>query len=219
MLLALVLVLLACAGGGTSKVAPDDEIFRTLGFSVPEAAFFYDSFDKRKVRERCALLDPPPFNRKRRARRASSLTRLRAVPLNENHYAGAVVGGERHGVGVLTIGGPQPGQHDTHSGLFKRGRRHGYAVVEVWEDGESTVYSGEYWNDQQHGHGVLQSMGGTHDVYDGEWLFGSQWGQGRYTSDKWHYAGEWRAGEPHGQGVETDLVNGIKHEVLQHARS
>ncbi len=133
------------------------------------------------------------------------------MPLNEIHFAGGLVGTERHGVGMLTIGGSRPGQHDVHTGLFKRGRRHGYAVVEVWEDDESTVYSGEYWNDQQHGEGVLQSSSG--DVYDGQWLFGSQWGRGRYTTDKWLYTGEWRAGEPHGVGVEVDLVNGVKHEV------
>ncbi len=133
------------------------------------------------------------------------------MPLNENHYVGAMVGTERHGVGVLTIGGAIASQHDVHSGLFKRSRRHGYAVVQVWEDNESTVYSGDYWNDQQHGDGVLQSADG--DVYDGQWLFGSQWGSGRYTSDKWHYTGEWHSGEPHGYGVEIDRVNGIKHEV------
>ncbi len=69
MLSAVVLLLLSCiacasvAADAQSKDANDvDDVFRLLGYSASEDAFYFESFDKRKVRERAAALDPPPLN-------------------------------------------------------------------------------------------------------------------------------------------------------------
>lgn len=175
-----------------ARAAEPDGAWLLLGYSASEDASFWDDPDKAAVRERTATLDPPPAN----------------MGLGEMHYAGARVGSERHGLGVLTLGGSSTTTHDVHAGCFKRNRRTGYAVVEVFDErGQSSVYSGRYWNDLQHGSGVFQS---GEDVYDGQWLFGQQWGRGRYSSAHWTYVGEWVRGEPHGQGVEVSA--GVKHE-------
>jgi hypothetical protein len=179
----------------TDGSAHVDPIFALFGYNVDEESFFLTepTLDKKTLRQLALTLDEPPANLK----------------LNENFYAGARVGSERHGVGTLTIGGPTPTTNNVHLGVFKRHKRQGYSIVEVFEDGVSAVYVGDYWNDKQHGQGIYQSDG---HLYDGQWLFGLQWGAGRYASANWTYVGDWVQGEPDGHGIE--IAGGIQHVGL-----
>jgi hypothetical protein len=204
MMLCIVLILQVISWTAHADWRRVAEIF---GYNQLEDDALYEEWDSVALRKRALEVQSPPFN----------------LLVGDMHYDGGLVGTERHGFGVLTIGGNghhgsvfKPGaarKDDSHVGVFRRNRRHGAAVVEVWNDGDNTsmVYVGDYWNDKQHGYGRLQVSNG--DLYVGSWLYGFQWGYGSYTSLSWSYEGQWVQGEPHGYGKET-FSNGTVREGL-----
>ncbi len=61
-MLIIVIVILSCFDFCACQDSQHDEFSFLLGYNAEEAAFFYETFDKRRVRERAATLDPPPLN-------------------------------------------------------------------------------------------------------------------------------------------------------------
>jgi len=62
------------------------------------------------------------------------------------------------------------------------------------------VYSGEFCQNQPHGHGCFQYLSGNE--YDGQWINGKREGNGVFKySNGDEYAGEWRSDKKDGIGI------------------
>jgi hypothetical protein len=156
---ALLMLLGSCLGErGFGYV--NDSFGQTFGYSEGEAVFFASVVDKRSVRDHGKGLEAPPSN----------------IAQFEAHYAGSLVGSLKHGYGKLIVGGPSPDRHDVYLGTFYNDVRHGYGICEVFDStGNIIVYTGQYFNDKQHGSGSIHTSEGHN--YDGQFLFGLQWGR------------------------------------------
>ena len=93
-----------------------------------------------------------------------------------------------------------PGETITWSGDCVNGKASGEGEV-VWRGSYGVeIYTGEYRNGYENGHGEYTSTDGNR--YRGEWRDGKFFGHGVFAwADGDRYEGEWRDGKPHGDGI------------------
>lgn len=118
---------------------------------------------------------PPPHEGRSHSVRTSPGPASGTAPLPDSQgaiYEGELVGGMRHGKGILTW--PDSRRYE---GQFRKGLFHGMAVMD-WPDGRR--YIGKYEANQKHGEGLFEWPDGRR--YDGQWANGKRHGQGRYVN-------------------------------------
>ena len=133
--------------------------------------------------------------------------------LKNSEYTGAWVQAKIHGYGTIRwLDGSR-----FYTGQLKQNKKHGPGRMECFDPktGQSTVYDGNWKNDQLDGNGSISYPNG--DVYKGMLKNGQPHGQGVFKQGKLMgsgasvYTGEFQGGLKHGYGVLDDIVTGEKY--------
>lgn len=110
-------------------------------------------------------------------------------------YVGSVLGGLRHGQGILKGKDGFP----LYDGQWYMGRRHGYGILS-YNSEQTSRYEGSWKDDHREGKGTMHYPSGN--VYSGEWSKGIKCGVGTML---WHdrgerYIGSWLNDQQNGRG-------------------